>query len=45
MYGNQRGSYKDVLEEDRIYLILSIRELTFKDRRTNINDASWKKIM
>ena len=29
-YGNQRGSYKDVLEEDRIYLILSIRELTFK---------------
>jgi hypothetical protein len=30
MYGNQRGSYKDVLEEDRIYLILSIRELTFK---------------
>ncbi len=31
MYGNQRGSYRDVLEEDRIYLILSIRELTFKD--------------
>jgi len=30
MYGNQRGSYKDVLEEDRIYLILAIRELTFK---------------
>ena len=30
MYGSQRGSYKDVLEEDRIYLILSIRELTFK---------------
>ena len=30
MYGNQRGSYKDILEEDRIYLILSIRELTFK---------------
>ena len=29
-YGNQRGSYKDILEEDRIYLILSIRELTFK---------------
>ena len=29
-YGSQRGSYKDVLEEDRIYLILSIRELTFK---------------
>ena len=30
MYGNQRGSYRDILEEDRIYLILSIRELTFK---------------
>ena len=29
-YGSQRGSYKDILEEDRIYLILSIRELTFK---------------
>jgi hypothetical protein len=30
LYGNQRGSYKDILEEDRIYLILAIRELTFK---------------
>ena len=30
MYGNQRGSYKDILEEDRVYVILSIRELTFK---------------
>jgi len=30
MYGNQRGSYKGILEEDRIYLILAIRELTFK---------------
>lgn len=30
MYGTTRGSYKDILEEDRIYLILSIRELTFK---------------
>jgi len=29
-YGNQRGSYKDILEEDRVYLILAIRELTFK---------------
>jgi hypothetical protein len=29
-YGVQRGSYKDILEEDRVYLILSIRELTFK---------------
>jgi len=31
MYGSQRGSYKDLLEEDRIYVILSIRELTFKE--------------
>ena len=31
MYGSQRGSYKDILEEDRIFVILSIRELTFKD--------------
>jgi hypothetical protein len=31
MYGTQRGSYKDILEEDRIYVILSIRELTFKE--------------
>jgi len=30
VYGTQRGSYRDILEEDRIYLILSIRELTFK---------------
>jgi len=30
-YGNQHGSYKDILEEDRVYIILSIRELTFKD--------------
>ena len=31
LYGSQRGSYKDILEEDRIYVILKIRELTFKD--------------
>jgi hypothetical protein len=31
MYGTQRGSYKDILEEDRIYVILSIREFTFKE--------------
>jgi|TARA_R100000908_G_scaffold64262_1_gene47527 hypothetical protein len=30
-YGKSIGSYKDLLEEDRIYLILSIRELTFKE--------------
>lgn len=31
MYGQQRGSYKDILEEDRIYVLLAIRELTFKE--------------
>lgn len=31
LYGSQKGSYKDILEEDRIYVILSIRELTFKE--------------
>jgi len=31
MYKVQRGSYKDILEGDRIYIILSIRELTFKE--------------
>lgn len=31
MYGPQRGSYKDILEEDRIYVLLAVRELTFKE--------------
>jgi hypothetical protein len=31
MYGTAKGSYKDILEEDRIYVILKIRELTFKE--------------
>ena len=30
-FGKSIGSYKDLLEEDRIYLILTIRELTFKE--------------
>ena len=29
-FGGRRGSYKDLLEEDRLFIILSIRELTFK---------------
>ena len=29
--GKGPGSYKDIMEEDRIYLILAIRELTFKE--------------
>lgn len=28
-FGERKASYKDILEEDRIYVILSIRELTF----------------
>jgi len=43
MYGNQRGSYRDVLEEDRIYLILSIRELTFKDGENKLMMPVGKK--
>lgn len=30
-FGAQRGSYKDFLEEDRLYVILRIKELTYKD--------------
>lgn len=36
MYGSQRGSYKDILEEDRIYVILEIRQLTFKNGEAKI---------
>ena len=43
MYGSQRGSYRDVLEEDRIYLILSIRELTFKDGENKLMMPVGKK--
>ena len=27
---NRKGSYKDILEEDRIYVLLNIKEITFK---------------
>jgi hypothetical protein len=30
-FGKSPGSYKDLMEEDRIYLLLALRELTFKD--------------
>jgi len=43
MYGTQRGSYRDVLEEDRIYLILSIRELTFKQGENKLMMPIGKK--
>jgi hypothetical protein len=36
MYGSQKGSYRDILEEDRIYIILAIRELTFKNGEAKI---------
>ena len=29
-FGGRRGSYKDLLEEDRLFIILSVRELSFK---------------
>lgn len=35
--GKRRLSWKDLLEEDRIYLILSIRELTFKDGENSLS--------
>jgi hypothetical protein len=36
--GNGRkGLYKDILEEDRIYVILSVRELTFKQGENSLN--------
>ena len=30
-FAGRRGSYKDLLEEDRLFIILSVRELTFKN--------------
>lgn len=43
MYGTQRGSYRDVLEEDRIFLILAIRELTFKSGENKLMMPVGKK--
>lgn len=37
MFGNMPGSYKDILEHDRFYLIKKIQELTFKNGETVIN--------
>lgn len=36
-YSNKVGSWKDILEEDRLYLILSIRELTFAEEETTLS--------
>ena len=35
-YGNTQGHYKDLLEDDRIILVLKIRELTFVDGQSSI---------
>ena len=35
-YGNTLGHYKDLLEDDRIVLVLKIRELTFTDGKSSI---------
>ena len=35
-YGNTPGHYKDLLEDDRIVLVLKIRELTFIDGQSSI---------
>lgn len=35
-YGNTLGNYKDLLEDDRIVLVLKIRELTFIDGQSSI---------
>lgn len=35
-YGNVPGHYKDLLEDDRIILVLKIRELTFVDGQSSI---------
>ena len=41
---NKRLSYKDILEEDRFYIILSIRDLTFPEPESNLKiDHTSKK--
>lgn len=42
-FGEKMGSYKDILEEDRLYVILSIRELTFKNGENKIMMPTSKK--
>lgn len=36
-FGNMPGSYKDILDHDRFYLIKRIQEITFKNGETAIN--------
>lgn len=36
MFGSLNGSYKDILDHDRFYILLAIRELTFKTGETTL---------
>lgn len=36
MFGNVQGSYKDIMDHDRFYVLLKISELTFVNGETNI---------
>ena len=36
MFGNLQGSYKDIMDHDRFYVLLKISELTFVNGETNI---------
>lgn len=36
-YDNKQGSWKDIKEEDKIYVILAIRELTFAENENRIS--------
>lgn len=42
--GSKKGSHKDILEEDRIFIILSIKEMTFKqgENRLTLNAKCTK---
>lgn len=42
-YGEMMGSYKDILEEDRLYVILSVKELTFKNGENKLMMPASKK--
>ena len=42
-YDNLPGSYKDILEEDRLFVILSVRELTFKNGENKIMMQTTKR--
>lgn len=37
MFGNNQGSYKDIMDHDRFYVLMRIRELTFVNGETSIS--------